>query len=74
MTRVAVVQDGSIPYDPGATAAKAVSLLEEAVAEGAELVVFPEAFLGGYPKGLTFGAPVGTRTRAGREEFLRYAN
>ena len=48
--------------------------VQEARRLDTELVVFPGAFLGGYPKGLTFGAPVGTRTRAGREEFLRYAN
>jgi nitrilase len=36
------------------------------------LVVFPEAFLGGYPKGLSFGAHVGSRTDEGREEFRRY--
>jgi nitrilase len=35
-------------------------------------VVFPEALLGGYPKGVDFGAKVGSRTDAGRELFLRY--
>lgn len=73
-SRVAVVQTGSVPFDPQATVAKAVSLVAEAAAGGAQLVVFPEAFLGTYPKGLTFGAPVGTRTEAGRDEFLRYAD
>lgn len=73
MSRVAVVQAGSVPFDPQATVAKAVGLVAEAAAGAAELVVFPEAFLGAYPKGLTFGSPVGTRTEAGRDEFLRYA-
>lgn len=73
MTRVAVVQDGSVPFDPAATTAKVVTLIEAAAQQGAEVVVFPEAFLGTYPKGLTFGSPVGTRTAAGREEFLRYS-
>lgn len=35
-------------------------------------MVFPEAFLSGYPKGLDFGARVGTRSREGREMFRRY--
>lgn len=35
-------------------------------------MLFPEAFLGTYPKGLTFDAPVGRRLPEGREEFLRY--
>jgi nitrilase len=43
-----------------------------AAQDGASLVVFPEAFLGGYPKGLSFGAHVGSRTEDGREEFRRY--
>lgn len=73
MTRVAVVQAGSVPFDPAATTAKAVALIGEAARQGATLVVFPEAFLGTYPKGLTFGSPVGARTAAGREEFLRYS-
>jgi nitrilase len=36
------------------------------------LAVFPEAYVGGYPKGLDFGARVGSRTSAGRDDFLRY--
>lgn len=74
MTRVGVVQAGSVPFDTPATVTKTLSLIASAAAEGAELVVFPEAFLGTYPKGLTFGSPVGRRTAEGREEFLRYAN
>jgi nitrilase len=35
-------------------------------------MVFPEALLGGYPKGLDFGAVVGSRSDAGREMFARY--
>jgi nitrilase len=36
-------------------------------------VVFPEAFVGGYPKGMTFGASLGVRTDAGRRQFRAYA-
>ena len=73
MTRVAVVQSGSVPFDAAATVKKIVRYTEEAAGDGAELVVFPEAYLGTYPKGLTFGSPVGRRTDAGRDEYLRYA-
>jgi nitrilase len=45
----------------------------EAASAGARLLEFPEAFLGGYPKGLTFGATVGNRTDEGRELFRRYS-
>jgi nitrilase len=37
------------------------------------LVLFPEALVGGYPRGATFGAVVGDRSPAGREEFLAYS-
>jgi hypothetical protein len=36
------------------------------------LLVFPEAVLGGYPKGADFGAKVGSRSDPGRELFRRY--
>ncbi|GLB44168.1 putative carbon-nitrogen hydrolase [Lyophyllum shimeji] len=42
--------------------------------DGSQLCVFPEAFIGGYPKGSTFGAVVGDRAPAGRDEFARYLN
>ncbi len=67
---VAVVQAGGVLYDSAAGVAKAERLLAEAC--GAQLVVFPEAFLGGYPKGLDFGARVGSRTPEGRKAFRRY--
>ena len=69
---VAVVQMASIPTDSRATAAKAANQLREAATNGAKLVVFPEALIGGYPKGATFGAPIGMRKPAGRDAFARY--
>lgn len=69
---VAVIQDSSVPFDAVATASKACALIAEAAGQGAELVVFPEAFLGTYPKGLTFDAPIGRRLPEGRDDFLRY--
>ncbi|WP_280109995.1 carbon-nitrogen hydrolase family protein [Nitrospirillum viridazoti] len=70
--RVAVVQAASLPHDALASARKAADLIREAAANGARLVVFPEAFLGGYPKGASFGTPVGMRKPEGREEYRRY--
>lgn len=70
--KVAVVQDSSVPFDAAATAEKTCGLIEDAASNGAELVVFPEAFLGTYPKGLTFDAPVGRRLPEGRDDFIRY--
>ncbi|MFE5812691.1 nitrilase-related carbon-nitrogen hydrolase [Streptomyces sp. NPDC056479] len=69
----AVVQAAAPLFDTPAALRRAEELLREAVQErGAEVVVLPEAFLGGYPKGLDFGITVGSRTPAGREVFRRY--
>lgn len=71
MTTVAVAQLGSVAFDAAATTQKAVAAIREAAINGAEVLLFPEAFLGTYPKGLTFGSPVGRRFEAGRDEFRR---
>jgi nitrilase len=70
--RVAVVQAAPVAFDRERTLAKVRDLTAEAARQGARLVVFPEAFVSAYPKGLTFGAVVGSRTPEGREEFRRY--
>ncbi|MBK8975309.1 MAG: carbon-nitrogen hydrolase family protein [Planctomycetes bacterium] len=72
LTRVAVVQAAPVAFDTGATLDRLDDLLAGAAAAGARLVVLPEAFVGGYPKGSDFGARVGTRSDAGREWFRRY--
>jgi len=70
--KAAVVQAASNPYDSVLSAEKAAGLIREAAANKARLLVFPEAFLGGYPKGASFGTPVGMRKPEGREDFARY--
>lgn len=70
--RAAVVQASPILFDTPRTIEKVAALTREASTQGAQLVVFPEAFVGGYPKGLDFGARMGTRSAAGREDFQRY--
>lgn len=68
----AVVQMASVPEDSLATATLAASRLREAAGKGARLIVFPEALIGGYPKGASFGAPIGMRKPEGRAAFARY--
>jgi nitrilase len=70
--KAAVAQIGAIPHDSLATAEKAAATLRTAAGQGARLVVFPEALIGGYPKGASFGAPIGMRRPEGREAFARY--
>src|SRR3990172_12408570 len=70
--RAAVVQAGAVPFDSEACVDKALRLIAEASALGAKVIVFPEAFIPGYPKGLDYGLVVGARDPAGREEFRIY--
>ncbi|MBE3570841.1 MAG: nitrilase, partial [Bacillales bacterium] len=70
--RVAVVQAASVIMDRKATTEKAISLIQEAAEKGANIVVFPEAFIPAYPRGLTFGTSVGGRSPEGRKDWFRY--
>lgn len=70
--RVAVVQAASVIMDLEASTEKAVSLTLEAGEKGAKIVVFPEAFIPAYPRGLTFGTKVGSRSPEGRKDWFRY--
>ena len=49
MTRVAIIQQAPVFLDRAATLSKAVSAVQEAAGAGARLIVFPEAFVPGYP-------------------------
>jgi len=69
--RAAVVQAGPVAFDLARTLEKTSTLVASAAA-GAELVVFPEAFVSAYPKGIDFGTLVGSRTPEGRAWFRRY--
>jgi nitrilase len=70
--RAAVIQAASVAFDRGQTLDRVRTLAAEAAATNAQLIVFPEAFVSGYPRGLDFGARVGSRTPQGREMFRRY--
>lgn len=49
MPKIAIVQESPVFLDRQKTIEKAVDLVEQAVASGAKLVIFPEAFIPGYP-------------------------
>ncbi len=49
ITKVAVVQDSSVFLNKDATIEKAIALIQKAAKDGAKLVLFPEAFISGYP-------------------------
>ena len=70
--KIAVVQAAPVLFDKAACTDKALALTGEAGAQGAELIVFPELFIPGYPYGMTFGFTVGHRGEPGRLDWKLY--
>lgn len=70
--KVAVVQAAPVFFNREATIEKTCTLILEAAAQDAKLILFPEAFIPAYPRGLSFGTVVGNRSAAGRRTWQRY--
>jgi nitrilase len=70
--KAAVVQAAPVLFDREASLAKTCRLTHEAAQQGAQLILFPEAFIPAYPRGLTFGVIVGQRKPTGRLTWERY--
>ncbi|CDS01249.1 hypothetical protein, partial [Sporisorium scitamineum] len=73
--------DSPVSFDLQASLDKLTKLAREAVTKARAaassastpiVVLFPEAFLSAYPRGLDFGAKIGDRTAEGRSWFARY--
>lgn len=71
--KVAVVQAGSVVMNKEETLKKTVHLIEEAGKNDAKIILFPEAFISAYPRGMSFGTKVGSRSEEGRKDFARYS-
>lgn len=69
---IAALQIGSDPAGKTASLEKILGYEAEITGSGLDLVVMPEAVLGGYPKGSDFGTRLGYRLPEGREDFARY--
>lgn len=70
--KAAVVQAAPILFDKQKTIDKIGQLVREAASKKAELILFPEVIIPGYPRGLSFGTVVGSRSEEGRDLFLTY--
>ncbi|XVE96347.1 hypothetical protein REPUB_Repub02eG0213800 [Reevesia pubescens] len=71
--RTTVVQAATVFFDTLATLDKAGRLIAGAATYGSQLVVCPEAFVGGYPRGLSFeSVAVSAASAEDNKEFLKY--
>jgi nitrilase len=69
--RLAVAQSKTLS-STSATLSALSETASAAAGQSVDLILFPEAYLGGYPRGADFGSAVGTRRADGREQFLNY--
>ena len=67
-----VIQAASVAFDREKCLEKVRALCADARKENPKIVVFPEAFVSAYPKGVNFGSYIGSRSKEGREAFREY--
>ena len=70
--KVAVVQDSPIFFNKEKTLKKVETLVKTYSEQGCNLIVFPESFVPGYPRGFDFGTKIGSRTDAGRQLYADF--
>jgi nitrilase len=71
--KVGVVQESPVFFDKEKTLQKLESLVKTYAKQGCELLVFPESFVPGYPRGFDFGSKIGSRSDKGRKHYADYA-
>jgi len=72
--KVAAIQAAPVLFNREASVEKACQLIQEAASQGAQILLFPEAFIPAYPRGLSFGMVVGSRSSEGRRTWQMYWN
>lgn len=70
--KVTVLQQSPVFFDKEATLLKTEELVAEYAAGGTKLILFPESFIPGYPRGFDFGMVVGRRKEEGRQLYAEY--
>lgn len=70
--KVALVQSSPILFDLNRSIEKVGELVEKCLVHNPDLILFPEAFIPAYPRGLSFGSPVGSRSDLGRDLWQLY--
>ncbi|MCK5401919.1 MAG: carbon-nitrogen hydrolase family protein [Flavobacteriaceae bacterium] len=70
--KICLIQDCPVFFDKERTIIKVEEITKQYAKEGCELIVFPESFIPGYPRGFSFGAIIGSRTNEGRNLYSEY--
>jgi len=70
--KVCVVQDSPVFFDKEKTIVKVERLTKKYAKQACKLIVFPESFIPGYPRGFSFGAKIGSRSNEGRKLYSEY--
>jgi len=68
---VCLIQDSPVFFDKEASLMKLESLVKTH-ADKSDLIIFPESFIPGYPRGFSFGATVGSRSKEGQALYATY--
>ena len=70
--KVGLVQESPVFFNKIETISKIERLTKTYAERGCDLLIFPESFIPGYPRGFTFGATVGSRSEKGRKLYAEY--
>lgn len=70
--KTAVIQGSPVLFNKEASIEKAIDYIQNASDQSVDLILFPEAFVPAYPRGLSFGAPVGIRHDWGKALWKIY--
>lgn len=70
--KVCLIQDNPVFFNKERTIDKVEQLTKKYAKDGCELIIFPESFIPGYPRGFSFGTKIGSRTNEGRNLYSEY--
>ncbi|MDF1697767.1 MAG: carbon-nitrogen hydrolase family protein [Saprospiraceae bacterium] len=70
--KVCLVQDSPIFFNAKETLIKMEKIIVQNAKKRCDLIVFPESYIPGYPRGFSFGAVVGSRTEEGRKLYTEF--
>lgn len=70
--KVALSQTSPVFFNKEKTLDQIETLTRSYAQQGCQLIVFPESYVPGYPRGFSFGATVGSRTDEGRALYAEY--